>query len=195
MKIILASTSPRRAEILRAAGIVFEVRAADIDEAALPGETAHDMVARLAEGKARAVAAQIDSGIDDCLIVGADTTVELGGEIFGKPGDSAHAREMLARLSGRTHHVLTGIFVLRLPGGATRAAVETSAVTFAPLSDTEMEAYVASGEPLGKAGAYAIQGIAGRFIPNIEGCYFNIVGLPLARLYLFLRELGWQDEK
>jgi septum formation protein len=194
MKIILASSSPRRAEILRHAGIAFEIRAAHVDEAELPGETAHAMVARLAEAKARTVAAQMGAGTGDCIIVGADTTVELDGEILGKPRDSAHAREMLAKLSGRTHHVITGLFLLRLPDGATRAAVENSAVTFAPLSEKEIVAYVASGEPLGKAGAYAIQGLAGRYIPRIEGCYFNVVGLPLARLYALLRELGWQEE-
>jgi septum formation protein len=193
MKLILASSSPRRAEILRQAGIAFEICAAEIDETVLPGETALEMVARLAEAKARAITAQMDAAIRECIIVGADTTVELDGEILGKPRDSAHAREMLARLSGRTHHVLTGIFLLRLPGNASRAAVEKSAVTFAPLSEKEIDAYVASGEPLGKAGAYAIQGLAGRYIPKIEGCYFNVVGLPLARLYTLLRELGWQN--
>jgi septum formation protein len=194
MKLILASSSPRRAEILRQAGIVFEIRATEIDETALPGEPAQAMVARLAEAKARAAAAQIDAGPRECIVVGADTTVELDGEILGKPRDSASAREMLAKLSGRTHHVLTGIFLLRLPGGATQAAVENSAVTFAPLDENELDAYVATGEPLGKAGAYAIQGIAGRYIPRIEGCYFNVVGLPLGRLYTLLRELGWRDE-
>jgi septum formation protein len=195
MKIILASSSPRRAEILRDAGIAFEVRPTDIDETQLPGEKAQTMVARLAEEKARAAAAQIAEGLRECIVVGADTTVEMDGEIFGKPRDAAHAREMLAKLSGRTHHVLTGIFLLRLPGNATRAAVETSAVTFAPLSEKEIDAYVTSGEPFGKAGAYAIQGLAGRFIPGIAGCYFNVVGLPLARLYALLRELGWQSEE
>jgi septum formation protein len=129
----------------------------------------------------------------DCIVVGADTTVELGDEILGKPRDSAHAREILSRLSGRTHHVLTGVFLLRLPGNSSRAAVEKSAVTFAPLSEKEIDAYVASGEPLGKAGAYAIQGLAGRYIPKIEGCYFNIVGLPLARLYALLREIDREN--
>jgi septum formation protein len=153
------------------------------------------MVARLAEAKARSAAAQMDAGAPECFVVGADTTVELGGEILGKPRDAAHAREMLAKLGGRTHHVLTGLFVLRLPGNAARAAVENSAVTFAPLAGKEIDAYVATGEPLGKAGAYAIQGLAGRYIPKIEGCYFNIVGLPLARLHALLRELGWRDEE
>jgi septum formation protein len=194
MKLILASSSPRRAEILRDAGIAFQIRAAEIDETPLPGEVAHAMVARLAEAKARAVAALIDGGLNECIIVGADTTVELGGEILGKPSNSGHAREMLASLSGRTHQVLTGIFLLRLPDDAKRAAVEQSAVTFAPLSEKEIDIYVNSSEPLGKAGAYAIQGLAGRHIPRIEGCYFNVVGLPLARLYALLRELGWQDE-
>jgi septum formation protein len=195
MKIILASSSPRRVEILRDAGIAFEICATHIDEAALPGETAQAMVARLAEAKARAAAAQMDAGSRECIIVGADTTVELDGEILGKPRDSAHSREILAELGGRTHHVLTGIFLLRLPGNATRAAVENSAVTFAPLDQKEIDAYAATGEPLGKAGAYAIQGIAGRYIPKIEGCYFNVVGLPLARLYALLRELGWRDDE
>jgi septum formation protein len=195
MKIILASSSPRRAEILRDAGIVFQIRATEIDETPLPGEAAHAMVARLAEAKARAVAALSDRGLQDCIIVGADTTVELGGETLGKPSNSGHAREMLASLSGRTHQVLTGIFLLRLPGDATRAAVEKSAVTFAPLSKKEIDIYVTSGEPLGKAGAYAIQGHAGRHIPRIEGCYFNVVGLPLARLYALLGELGWRNEE
>jgi septum formation protein len=195
MKLILASSSPRRAEILRDAGIAFEICATHIDEAALPGEAARAMVARLAEAKARAAAAQLDAGSRECIIVGADTTVELDGEILGKPSDSAHAREMLAKLGGRTHNVLTGIFLLRLPGNATRTAVENSAVTFAPLDAKEIDAYVATGEPLGKAGAYAIQGIAGRYISKIEGCYFNVVGLPLARLYALLRELGWRDDE
>jgi septum formation protein len=195
MKIILASSSPRRAEILRNAGIPFEICATHIDEAALPGETAHAMVARLAEAKARAAAAQLDSHASELTVVGADTTVELNDEILGKPSDSENAREMLAKLSGHTHHVLTGIFLLRLPGHSTRAAVECSAVTFASLNEKEIDAYVATGEPLGKAGAYAIQGFAGRYIPKIVGSYSNVVGLPLAKLYALLRELGWQDER
>jgi septum formation protein len=194
VKIILASSSPRRAEILRDAGIAFEILPTQIDETALPSETARAMVARLAEAKARAAAAQMGAGTHECVIVGADTTVELDGEILGKPRDSAHSREILAKLSGRTHHVLTGIFLLRLPDNATRAAVENSAVTFARLSEEEIDTYAATGEPLGKAGAYAIQGLAGRYIPRIEGCYFNVVGLPLARLYALLRELGWREE-
>jgi len=166
-----------------------------VDEGAVPRETAHAMVARLAEAKARATAAQLKRDSPDCIVLGADTAVELDGEILGKPRDAADAGRMLAKLSGRTHCVLTGIFLLRLPGGATRAAVETSAVTFAHLSDAEIAAYVGRGEPMDKAGAYAIQGFAGRYISRIEGCYFNVVGLPLARLYALLRELDWRDQE
>lgn len=190
MKIILASASPRRAEILRNAGIAFEVCATEVDEEPLRGETARAMVARLAQAKARAAAVQRGQDAQEQVIVGADTTVELDGEILGKPQDAHHAREMLKKLSWRTHHVLTGIFLLRMPAEQTRAAVESSAVTFDPLNREEIDTYVATGEPFGKAGGYAIQGIAGRFISGIEGCYFNVVGLPLSRTCGMLRELG-----
>jgi septum formation protein len=194
MKLILASSSPRRTEILDRAGIAHEILSAQIDETPLAGESAAAMVARLAEAKARAIGALTAAAGGESIIVGADTTVELNEEILGKPQNSAHAREMLAKLSGRTHHVLTGIFLLRLPDGAARAAVETTTVEFAPFGDKEIRAYVETGEPLGKAGGYAIQGLAGRYIPKIEGCYFNVVGLPLARLYALLRELGWPQD-
>jgi nucleoside triphosphate pyrophosphatase len=193
MKLILASTSPRRAELLREAGIAFEILMSQIDESRRPNETAAKMVARLAEAKARA-AAEAASDKDPAIIIGADTAVELDGEIFGKPRDAADAREMLSYLSGRTHYAVTGIYALRLPEGAARSAVETTAVTFARLDQKEIDAYVASGEPLDKAGGYAIQGRAGRYIPSVEGCYFNVVGLPLARLYALLGELGWRDD-
>jgi len=195
MKLILASSSPRRAEVLRDAGIAFEICAAQVDEAAHPGESAQAMVARLAEAKARAAAEKIGGGKDGCIVVGADTAVELDGEIFGKPRDAAAAREMLSALGGRTHHVLTGIFMIRLPDGATRAAVESTSVTFAPLAPGEIADYVAGGEPMDKAGGYAIQGVAGRYISRIEGCYFNVVGLPLARLHALLRDLGWPEKE
>jgi septum formation protein len=193
MKLILASSSPRRAEVLRDANIAFEVRSAQVEEAQRPGESARAMVSRLAEAKARAVALLVDGSKQNSIVIGADTAVELDGEIFGKPRDPAHACEILAALSGRTHHVLTGIFLLRLPDGVTRSDVESTSVTFAPLHRGEIESYVASGEPLDKAGAYGIQGRAGRFIPRIEGCYFNVVGLPLALLHTLLSELGWQE--
>lgn len=194
MKLTLASTSPRRAEILRNAGIAFNILGTNVNEDALPGEPASAMVTRLAEAKARAAFAQLGEAGGGRILIGADTTVELNGEILGKPEGPDHAREMLRKLSGQTHHVLTGIFLLRLPGCEVRAAVEDSAVTFAPLTDREIEEYVSTGEPFGKAGGYAIQGIAGRFIPRIEGCYFNVVGLPLGRLYSLLHELGWPGD-
>ncbi len=193
MKLILASSSPRRAEVLRDAGIAFEVRAVHIDETRRPGESAQAMVARLAEAKTRAVSQTLPCE-KDCIVIGADTAVEMKGEIFGKPGDARDAGEMLATLSGRTHQVLSGIFLLRLPDGATRAAVESTSVTFALLERSEIEAYVATCEPMDKAGAYAIQGRAGRYITRIEGCYFNVVGLPLARIHALLHELGWRDD-
>jgi septum formation protein len=194
MKLILASTSPRRAELLRAAGIAFEVFAPQIEEARLPNEPAGKMVARLAEAKARAAAQSVGEK-NSAVIIGADTAVELDGEIFGKPRDAADAREMLSYLSARAHYVLTGIYLLRLPDGAARSAVETTAVTFAQLDQKEIDAYVMSGEPFDKAGGYAIQGRAARYIPRIEGCYFNVVGLPLARLYVLLSDLGWRDDE
>lgn len=192
-KLLLASASPRRAEILRNAGIPFEVHSPHVDETVRPGETAHALVARLAEAKARATAASWDTSTRDLIIVGADTAVELDGEILGKPNDEQHAREMLAKLSGRTHRVLTGIFLLRLSDAATRSAVESTLLTFAPLRTEDINACLANGEPLDKAGAYGIQGVAGRYISRIDGCYFNVVGLPLARLNALLGELGWRD--
>jgi septum formation protein len=186
-KLTLASASPRRAQILREAGISFEISASHIDESPRSGESAEQLVARLAEAKARAAAAQWnrarpEGDEDAALIVGADTCVELGGQIFGKPCDAADARKMLAALGGHTHRVLTGICVLRMPDGAIRSAVESTDVTFAALESAELEDYVASGEPFDKAGGYAIQGRAGRYITRIQGCYFNVVGLPLACL-------------
>jgi septum formation protein len=194
MKLILASSSPRRAELLRDASIAFEVWTPQVDEARRPGESVEALVARLAEVKARGAAESVRKK-NSAIVIGADTAVELNGELFGKPRDAAHAREILAALSGHTHHVLTGICVLRLPDGVMKSAVETTAVTFVPLDANEIAAYVASGEPFGKAGGYAIQGRAGQYIPRIEGCYFNVVGLPLARLRALLRDLGWQDDR
>ena len=188
MRIILASSSPRRAEILRDAGITFEAIPAHVDEARRDGEAPMELVLRLAESKARAVAAQASG---PCIVVGADTEVVLDGDVLGKPGSAEHAREMLRRLAGRTHEVITGLALMRLPEGALRREQEVTRVTFAPMSAEEIADYVASGEPFDKAGGYAIQGRGGRFVTRVEGCYFNIVGLPLARLYAMLRELGW----
>lgn len=189
MKLILASSSPRRAQILRDAGIAFEARAANIDESRRDGEAPLALVQRLAEAKARAIA----SGVQEpAIVVGADTEVLLDGDVLGKPASPAHACEMMERLSGRAHEVATALAVIPLPEGILHKAVETTRVTFAKMSREEIEAYVASGEPFDKAGGYAIQGLAGRFVTRVEGCYFNIVGLPVARLYSLLMDLGWK---
>jgi septum formation protein len=192
MKIILASGSPRRAEILRNAAIPFETLAEVIDETRRPGELRADYLRRLALSKARAAAGlQRDPG--DSLFIGADTVVVVGDEILGKPETPEDARRMLRLLSGTTHEVHTGLAVIRRPGAAEAVIEEMTSVTFAPLSDREIDAYIATGEPFDKAGAYGIQGIGGRYVTRIEGCYFNVMGLPLARLWVLLREFGWTE--
>jgi septum formation protein len=190
MKLVLASASPRRAEILSAARIPFDVVPTGIDEARYPGEGVEAMVERLAQAKARAAFSRI-AAADPAIVIGADTVVELDGDFLGKPGSAQAAREMLGRLSGRSHRVFTGLALVRVPGGASRVAVETTRVWFVPLRAAEIEEYVATCEPLDKAGGYAIQGFGGRFVERIEGCYFNVVGLPLARLYRLLGDFGW----
>jgi septum formation protein len=195
MKLILASASPRRAEILRDAGFSFEVAQANVDETRLHDETARAMTRRLAEAKACAVAEKLGAEPLEAIVVGADTTVDLQGRLLGKPGSAKAAREMLQRLSGKTHRVVTSVSVLRLIDRACETATESTRVHFARLSRDEIAAYVATGEPLDKAGAYAVQGIGGRFIERIDGCYFNVVGLPLARLYRMLVLLGWQPPR
>ena len=194
MNLVLASASPRRADILRDAGITFQVKAALIDESLREGELPSDYVQRLALEKARAVAdeaaeQQPDAGAT--IFIGADTTVVIDGEILGKPESEEDARRMLQRLSGRVHEVRTGLALIRRPKAWEKLVEEITRVTFARLSDAEIESYIATGEPFGKAGAYAVQGIAGRYITRIEGCYFNVVGLPLAKLYSLLRDAGW----
>ena len=185
MRLILASTSPRRAQILRDADIAFDVAAPHVDESYRAGESAVVRVTRLAEEKARAAAQGISA---PALVAGFDTEVVLGETIFGKPASPEDARAMLRALAGRTHEVITGVAVIVAAGA--RLEHEVTRVTFAPLSDSEIDAYVASGEPLDKAGAYAVQGRGGRFVTRIEGCYFNVVGLPLARFCRLLREVG-----
>ena len=191
MKLILASASPRRAEILRAAGIPFTVLSSAVDETPLPGETASDMVLRLAAAKAELVAAR---AVGPAIVIAADTVVALDGAVMGKPRTSQDARQMLEKLSGRTHSVITGVALIRLPDAERREFTEITQVHFTALSDEEIVKYLSSGEPFDKAGAYAIQGVAGRFIPRIDGCYFNVVGLPLARLCRELTALGWFGE-
>ena len=193
MKLILASASPRRAEILRNAGIPFETHAAQVDETLRPGDLRGDYVRRLALEKARAAArAMKDWG--ECLFVGADTVVVAGNEVLGKPNSADDARRMLQRLSGSSHDVHTGLALVRRPRAMEGVVDEITRVTFAPLSDKEIERYIATNEPFDKAGAYAIQGIGGRYVTRIEGCYFNVMGLPLARLWAALREFGWEEE-
>jgi septum formation protein len=183
---VLASASPRRQELLRNAGITFEVQPADIPEDPLPGEAAKDCAERLAREKALAVARQRPHDV----VLGADTVVVIDGEILGKPSDAADAARMLRLLSGREHQVITGVCLV--VNGQSSMASETTLVTVSEITDKDIAAYVASGEPMDKAGAYAIQGIASRWIPRIEGDYSNVVGLPVALVYSMLREISSQ---
>ena len=191
MKLILASASARRAEILRDAGLSFVVLSSAVDETPYENESPHDLVARLASAKAELAAAR---AIGPAIIIGADTVISLDGLILGKPRSSDDARHMLEKLSGRTHSVVTGVALIRLPDSERRTFVESTLVHFAALSAEQITRYLATGEPHDKAGAYAIQGHAGRFIPRVEGCYFNVVGLPLSRLYHALIDLGWSED-
>ena len=192
LKLILASVSPRRAEILRNAGIQFEICRAGVDESPRGNELPGDYVRRLALAKALSAAKDNRDGADPPLILGADTVVVVDGEILGKPASPDDARRMLRRLSGKIHEVHTGLALLW--SGSKRSVVEEiTQVHFAALTDREIEEYIASSEPFDKAGAYAIQGLGGRYVTRIEGCYFNVMGLPLARLYSLLRESGWED--
>ena len=173
-KIILASRSPRRAELLSAAGIQFEVLAADVDETPRPGEDPAAYVELLAIAMARAVLTLRPGA----RVLGADTTVTIDGEILGKPGDAADAARMLRLLSGRPHLVHTGVALASDCG--IQSGVDTTRVWFEAMTDEDISWYVATGEPVDRAGAYAIQGFASRFIPRIEGSYSNVVGLPVA---------------
>jgi septum formation protein len=184
MRLVLASSSPRRAALLREAGFTFDVAPVEVDEALHAGEAAEAYVERLARAKAAAAAPHAP----DAVILGADTTVVVDGQVLGKPLDSADAGRMLRLLSGRTHEVLTGICVR-----ADRRSlihVEPSRVRMATLNDAEIDWYVATGEPFDKAGGYAAQGLASRFIESIEGSYSNVVGLPVASVYHLLNQLG-----
>ena len=185
-KLVLASASPRRAEILRAVGWPFETLAANVDETRAPEEDAVAYVQRLARAKAEAVAGRCESG----LVLGADTVVVIGSEILGQPHDAEDARRMLKLLSGKWHEVLTGVALVRA-GEGNRCVVdqESTRVRFGQMSDAEINWYIATGEPMGKAGAYAVQGSAALFIEEIQGDYFNVVGLPVRLLYKLAREL------
>ena len=190
-KLILASASPRRAEILREAGFTFTVLSSAVDETPVPGESAQEMVRRLADAKAELVAAR---AVGPAIVIAADTAVLIDGEVLGKPRTADDAHNMLTRLSGRVHAVVTGVTLIRLPDAERRSFVETTQVYFTSLSPEELTRYLSTDEPFDKAGAYAIQGRAGRYITRIEGCYFNVVGLPLARLCHSLTELGWSED-
>jgi nucleoside triphosphate pyrophosphatase len=181
MMLILASQSPRRAEILRQAGIPFVVKPADVDESEHPGEAVEDYVKRVAQLKAAAVQA---AGED--IVLGADTVVVIGGDVLGKPRDQADAVRMLEKLAGREHQVITGICLRR--GTELLYDRAVTRVWFTPLTSGEIEQYVASGEPMDKAGAYAIQGLASKFILRIEGSYTNVVGLPIELVTKYLPE-------
>jgi septum formation protein len=187
--LILASASPRRQELLTQAGLTFTVASADLNEELLPGEMAASYVQRLAEEKAQVVwnlHKATDTPDDPLIVLGADTCVVSEDNILGKPTDTADARRMLEILSGRIHTVLTGIAAVTRSG--TIHAVEITHVSLSLLKDAEIAQYIASGEPLDKAGAYAIQGYAARWIPRIDGCYFNVVGLPISRTIDLLAE-------
>lgn len=181
MLVVLASKSPRRREILTFSGIPFVVRAADVEEIRAPGEAAADYVRRLALDKARAV----EPGEGE-VVLAADTTVVVGDAVLEKPVDAGDARRMVHLLAGNVHEVLTG-FCLRTQSKEI-VDVATTRVRFIPMSDAEIDEYVASGESMDKAGAYAIQGRAAKFVESIEGCYFNVMGLPLSLVYRQLKQ-------
>ena len=184
-EIILASSSPRRQSLLENLGICFSTISTNIDESFLPQESPRNAVRRLARLKAERAIPLLR---ENCLLIAADTIVVLDGQVMGKPGSKDDALEMLTQLSGRCHEVITAICI-RTAGGC-EVEDETTRVYFRHLSEEEIRAYVASGEPADKAGAYGIQGRGGLLVQRIEGCYFNVVGLPMSRLYLMLKKHG-----
>jgi septum formation protein len=184
--LILASASPRRAELLRSAGYDFSVEVADVDESVLPHEAPDGYVLRVARAKARNVTGRC--GKSGSVVIAADTTVVVRGEILGKPEDASDAARMLKTLAGAVHEVLTGVVVTA--GNSEKAEVVRTRVHLLPISAAEIQWYVETGEPEGKAGAYAIQGRAARFVDWIEGSWSNVVGLPVATVSRMLRELG-----
>lgn len=184
-RLVLASASPRRAELLASAGYAFTVDPAHVDENERPGEAAEAYVLRVARDKARAVAARREPGE---IVLGADTTVVVDGEILAKPADESEAIRMLRRLSGAEHRVLTG--VVAISGDRELAEVVATRVRLLPIGMDEIQWYVGTGEPMGKAGAYAIQGRAARFVDWIEGSWSNVVGLPVATVSGMINRLG-----
>jgi septum formation protein len=186
MKLILASASPRRRELLRRAGFDFDVRPASVEEVRGPGETAEDFSRRVACEKALKVAESAPTG---SVVIGADTVVVVNDEILGKPADPGDAARMLRLLSGITHRVLTAVSIVRAPHHSEALEHEATFVTFRKLDEQEIEEYISSGEPFDKAGAYGIQGLASKFVRRIEGDYFNVVGLPVPLVYELLKPL------
>jgi len=187
MKLLLASRSPRRIELLRNAGLDFEVTPSDLEEGLpAPGEPPEDYARRLARAKALDVAAGSPPG---SLVLGADTIVTIEGLILGKPSGPFDAARMLHLLSGKTHEVTTAICLVSAPDQIAALKHETTFVTFREMNEEEIRVYVASHEPFDKAGAYAIQGLASKFVTRISGCYFNVVGLPVSLLYEALKSL------
>jgi len=184
MTLILASASPRRSELLRNARISFTVEPGDVPEQALPHETPLQYARRLARDKARIIFANHP----DNVVLGADTVVVVGEHLLEKPRDEQDAARMLRLLSGEAHRVITAVCVIA--PGYEQVESENTEVRFAPLSEQEITNYIATGEPMDKAGAYAIQGIASRWVERIDGCYFNVVGLPVPRVYRMLRALN-----
>jgi septum formation protein len=189
--LILASASPRRRELLERAAVAFEVRPANVPEQREPGEEPARFAGRLALAKARAVA-QTAGAEPPRLVLGADTIVVIDGDVLGKPADAEHAVALLSRLVGRSHRVITAVALVESATQRARHAVVESTVTMRPASAEEVRAYVASGEPLDKAGAYAVQGAGRRFVEQIEGSESNVIGLPLEETLALLREAGWR---
>lgn len=186
-RIILASASPRRAELLTAIGAAFEVAPSRVDERPLSNESIGDYITRVARAKAMAVAAEMRSG----LVVGADTVVVIDGRVLGKPVDEFDARRMLSLLSGRRHDVMTALAVYDPKNDREATGIATTAVRFSVLSEEEIDWYIRTGEPADKAGAYGIQGRASIFVEEIAGNYHNVMGLPLPLLYRLVRDLGY----
>jgi septum formation protein len=183
--LVLASASPRRRELLAGLGLRFAVRAIDLDESPLAGEEPRAYVLRLADAKAVAVARPGE------IVLAADTTVVLDGDLLGKPENEADARRMLGRIAGREHTVLTGVSLREPDTGRSATEVEVSRVTMAPLTEEEIAWYTATGEPLDKAGSYAVQGLGAMFVEAVHGNYTNVVGLPLPLVRRLFAELGW----
>lgn len=183
VELILASQSPRRRELLATAGFRFTVRSRPVEEIRAPGEAPVEYVKRLARAKVEAAWER-----EEEIVLGADTVVVVDGRVLEKPADASDARSMLRSLSGREHTVITGICLRHASSAVVDS--ESTRVRFVPLDEEEISDYVSSGEPMDKAGAYAIQGLASKFVERIEGCYFNVIGLPLALVYRHLKTLS-----